>query len=150
MAGYVNKAIIIGNCGQDPEIKEFPDGNKVCNLSVATTEKWTGKDGEKKEKTQWHRVVIRQQGTSKIIDAFISKYVHKGNKVYVEGKIETRDWEQDGVKRYTTEIIVAGPNCSFELLEKAPSGNGANQSDDIPFDPPATNTDLDDQIPDWG
>jgi single-strand DNA-binding protein len=149
MAGYVNKIIVIGNLGSDPDIKEFSDGNKVCNLSVATTEKWTSKDGEKREKTEWHRVVVRQQGTSKIIDAFISKYVKKGNKVYVEGKVETRKWEQDGVTRYTTEIIVAGPNSAFELLERPPKGNGADTSDDVPFDPPAADKPLDDEIPDW-
>jgi len=151
MAGYVNKAIIVGNLGSDPEIKTFPDGNKVCNLSVATTEKWTSKEGEKRERTEWHRVVVRQQGKSKIIDAFIEPYVKKGNKVYVEGSIQTRSWEQDGAKRYTTEIIVSGFNSAFELLERAPKGgNGETKKDDIPFDPPAADTDLDDQIPDWG
>jgi single-strand DNA-binding protein len=150
MAGYVNKAIIIGNLGADPEIKEFPDGNKICNLSVATTEKWTAKDGEKREKTEWHRVVVRQSGSSKIIDAFIGKYVKKGHKVYVEGKIETRKWEQDGTTRYTTEIFVAGPNSSFELLERAPKGDNEKSGSDIPFEKPARiDSELDDQIPGW-
>ena len=152
MAGYVNKAIIVGNLGADPEIKEFPDGNKICNLSVATTEKWTAKDGEKREKTEWHRVVVRQSGSSKIIDAFISKYVKKGHKVYVEGKIETRKWEQDSVTRYTTEIVVAGPNSSFELLERAPKGNNSKpkSDEDVPFEAPATvDAERDDQIPSW-
>ena len=147
MAGYVNKAIIIGNLGADPEIKEFPDGNKVCNMSIATTEKWTAKDGDKREKTEWHRCVVRQSCSSKIIDAFISKYVKKGNKVYAEGKIETRKWEQDGTTRFTTEIVIAGPNSSFELLERAPTGGSGhvNQDKDIPFDPPAEEN----LIPDW-
>jgi len=149
MAGYVNKAIIVGNLGNDPEIKSFDDGNKVCNLSVATTEKWTGKDGEKQEKTEWHRVVVRQSGTSKIIDAFISKYVKKGYKVYVEGKIQTRKWEKDGVNHYTTEIIVAGPNSAFELLEKAPVHN--NEANEPPFDiPTKIDGELQDEIPKWG
>jgi len=149
MAGYVNKAIIIGNLGQEPEIKTFEDGNKVCNLSIATTEKWKDKQGEKVEKTEWHRVVVRQGGTSKIIDAFIEPFVKKGNKVYIEGKIQTRQWEQEGSKRYSTEIIVAGPNSVFELLERPPKKDDYKSSNgDYPQDPPFESS-KQESIPNW-
>ncbi len=117
MAGYVNKVIVVGNLGNDPEIKSFDDGGKIATLSIATTEKWKDRNsGEQREKTEWHRVIIRQNGGSNIINSFIEPYVKKGHKVYVEGKLETRKWDQDGVTRYATEIIVSGPGSSFELL----------------------------------
>jgi len=147
MAGYVNKVIIVGNLGQEPEVRMFNDGNKVCNMSVATTEKWTDQSGEKKEKTEWHRVIVMQRGKSKIIDAFIEPYVKKGNKVYIEGKLETRKWtDNEGKDRYTTEIIVAGPNSAFELLERAPTGGQkAAPPPEEDYDPAATEDD--DEIP---
>jgi len=100
MAGSVNKVIIIGNLGQDPEVRSFPSGGKVCNFSVATSENWKDRNtGERREKTEWHRV----QAFGKLAD-IIGQYVGKGSKLYIEGKIHTRSWEQDGVKRYSTEI----------------------------------------------
>jgi len=147
MAGYVNKAIIVGNLGQDPEVRTFPDGNKVCNLSVATTEKWKNAAGEPQERTEWHRVSVIQRGKSKIIDSFIDPYVKKGNKVYVEGKIETRKWtDKDNNDRYTTEIIVSGPNSNFELLERAPTGG--QRVEPNPAESELSPSDLsDDEIP---
>jgi single-strand DNA-binding protein len=146
MAGYLNKAMIIGNLGRDPEIRSFDNGGKIANLSLATTETWKDKNsGEKREKTEWHRITIRQNGTSRIIDGFIEPYVKKGQKVLVEGKIETRKWtDKDGNDRYSTEIIVAGPNSSFELL----SSSGKSDADDSSFKP-TTEKEFEDTIPDW-
>ncbi len=145
MSGYINKVIVIGNIGKDPEIKSFDNGGKIANLSVATTESWKDKNtGEKKEKTEWHRITIRQNAGNKIIDNFIEPYVKKGHKVYVEGKLETRSWEQEGTTRYTTEIIVSGPNSTFELLD-SPKKN--NEETYLP--PNATPGLEDNTIPDW-
>ncbi len=99
MAG-VNKVIIVGRLGQDPEIKYLENGNAVTNFSVATSEKWT-KDGQVNEKTEWHRVVAFGK-----LAEICAKYLHKGKEVFLEGKLQTRSWEQDGVKRYSTEIVV--------------------------------------------
>jgi single-strand DNA-binding protein len=99
MAG-VNKVILVGNLGQDPEIRYMPDGTAVANFSVATSETWKDKQtGEKKERTEWHRVVAWR-----VLGELCGKYLSKGSKVYVEGKLQTRSWEKDGVTRYTTEI----------------------------------------------
>ena len=107
MARGINKVIIIGNCGSDPETKHFPDGGSVTNVTVATSESWKDKTtGEQKEKTEWHRVVFRDRGNFKLGE-IAGQYLKKGSKIYVEGKLQTRDWEQDGVKRYTTEIIAS-------------------------------------------
>jgi single-strand DNA-binding protein len=100
MAG-VNKVIVIGNLGQDPEIRYMPDGTAVANFSVATSDTWKDKQtGEKKERTEWHRIVAWRQ-----LGELCGKYLSKGRKVYVEGKLQTRSWEKDGVTRYTTEIV---------------------------------------------
>ena len=107
MARGINRVIIIGNCGSDPETKHFPDGGSVTNVTVATSESWKDKTtGEQKEKTEWHRVVFRDRGNFKLGE-IAGQYLKKGSKIYVEGKLQTRDWEQDGVKRYTTEIIAS-------------------------------------------
>ena len=107
MARGINKVIIIGNCGSDPETKHFPDGGSVTNVTVATSESWKDKStGEQKEKTEWHRVVFKDRGNFKLGE-IAGQYLKKGSKIYVEGKLQTRDWEQDGVKRYTTEIIAS-------------------------------------------
>lgn len=97
----VNKAIIIGNLGSDPELRSTPGGNSVCNFNVATNEAWTGKDNEKHERTEWHRIVVWGKTAENC-----AKYLTKGRQVYVEGNLQTRSWEdKDGVKRYTTEIV---------------------------------------------
>jgi len=107
MSRGINKAIIIGHCGSDPETKHFPDGGSVTNVTVATSESWKDKStGEQKEKTEWHRVVFKDRGNFKLGE-IAGQYLKKGSKIYVEGKLQTRDWEQDGVKRYTTEIIAS-------------------------------------------
>jgi len=96
-----NKAILVGNVGQDPEIRHNTAGEPIANISLATSEKWTNKDGEKQEKTEWHRIVI----FGKLADV-VQKYVKKGDKLYIEGKIQTRKWEKDGIARYSTEIVL--------------------------------------------
>lgn len=102
MVRGVNKVILVGTCGQDPEIKYMPSGDAVCNLSLATSEQWKDKQsGEKKEKTEWHRVTLFGK-----VAEIAGEYLRKGSQCYIEGKLQTREWEKDGIKRYTTEIIV--------------------------------------------
>jgi single-strand DNA-binding protein len=103
MAGSVNRVTILGTLGRDPEVKSFQTGDKIAELSVATSERWTSKDGEKKEKTEWHKVVIRNDNLVR----FAESSLKKGAKVYVEGQLQTREWlDQAGVKKYATEIMV--------------------------------------------
>ncbi|KPA91656.1 MULTISPECIES: single-stranded DNA-binding protein [Pseudomonas] len=102
MARGVNKVILVGTCGQDPEVRYLPNGNAVTNLSLATSEQWTDKQtGQKVEKTEWHRVAMFGK-----VAEIAGEYLRKGSQVYIEGKLQTREWEKDGIKRYTTEIIV--------------------------------------------
>lgn len=96
----VNKVIIIGNLGRDPETRYMPDGGAITNVSVATTDKWKDKNGEMQEKTEWHRVAFFGK-----LAEIAGEYLKKGSQVYVEGRLQTREWEKDGVKRYTTEIV---------------------------------------------
>ena len=103
MARGINKVILVGNVGQDPETRYMPNGGAVTNLSVATSESWKDKNsGEQQERTEWHRIVFYQR-----LAEIVAEYVKKGSKVYVEGSLRTRSWEQDGVKRYATEIIAS-------------------------------------------
>lgn len=104
MAGSVNKVIIVGNLGADPEIRDLPSGQKVANLRVATSEQWTDRaSGEKRERTEWHTVSVFDQNAAQ----YAQNYLKKGNKVYIEGRVETRNWQdQSGADRYSTEIIV--------------------------------------------
>ena len=115
----VNKVIIVGTLGQDPEVKYLTNGNAVCNLSLATSEEWKDKQtGEKKSKTEWHRVVMFGK-----IAEIAGEYCRKGSQVYIEGKLETREWEKDGVKRYTTEIKV-DMQGTMQLLGGKPADGG--------------------------
>jgi len=116
----LNKCTIIGNLGQDPEIRFAANGNAIANFSVATTEKWKDKNGERQEKTEWHRVTI----FGKLAEV-VEKYVHKSSKVYIEGKLSTRKWtDKEGVDRYTTEIVVDGFNGSLIMLDSKGAGSG--------------------------
>jgi single-strand DNA-binding protein len=128
MAGSVNKVILIGNLGRDPEIRRMQNGNPVCNLSLATTDSWRDKQtGEKREKTEWHRVVIFNEGLCRVAE----NYLKKGSKVYIEGSLQTRDWEdQSGQKRYSTEIVLQGFNGNLTMLDgrDGPSGSGGSGS----------------------
>lgn len=119
MAGSVNKVILIGNVGNDPEIKSMQSGDRVANLSIATSESWKDKaTGERKEKTEWHRVVVFNQNLVGIVES----YIKKGAKVYVEGQLETRSWEQDGQKKYTTEIVLTRFKGEITMLDSRNSG----------------------------
>ena len=165
MAGSVNKVIIIGNLGQDPEVRNFPSGGKVCNFSVATSENWKDKNtGERRERTEWHRVSI----TSEPLVRVAEQYLRKGSKVYLEGQLETRKWQdQSGQDKYTTEVVLRPYRSELTMLDgrsensqgdgymadqsggqsgggymadqSGPQGGGATS--------PAPSADLDDEIP---
>ena len=161
MAGSVNKVILVGNLGKDPEIRRTQDGRPIANLSVATSESWRDKaTGERKEKTEWHRVVIFSEPLCKIVE----QYLKKGAKVYIEGALQTRKWtDQAGVEKYSTEVVLQGFNSTLTMLDGRSGGGGGNfASDDSTGDfgasgassPPrravaagARNSDMDDDIP---
>lgn len=118
MAGSVNKVIIIGNLGKDPEVRSFQNGGKVCNLSVATSESWKDKNtGERRERTEWHSVAITNEHLVRLAE----QYLRKGSKVYIEGKLETRKWQdQSGQDRYTTEVVLRPYGGTLEMLDSKP------------------------------
>lgn len=122
MARGVNKVILVGTCGQDPEVRYLPNGNAVTNLSLATSEQWTDKQsGQKVEKTEWHRVSMFGK-----VAEIAGEYLRKGSQVYIEGKLQTREWEKDGIKRYTTEIVV-DMQGTMQLLGGRPQNQGSDQ-----------------------
>ncbi|MDT8856084.1 single-stranded DNA-binding protein [Paracoccaceae bacterium Fryx2] len=123
MAGSVNKVIIVGNLGRDPEVRSFQNGGKVVNLNIATSESWRDKaTGERKEKTEWHRVAILNENLAKIAE----QYLRKGSTVYIEGQLETRKWQdQSGVEKYTTEIVLRPFRGELTLLGGRAEGGGA-------------------------
>lgn len=157
MAGSVNKTILLGNLGADPEIKSFANGGRVANLRIATSESWKDKGtGEKKERTEWHTVVLQSDGLVGVAE----RYLKKGSKVYIEGQLRTRKWQdQSGADRYSTEVSVGGIGGVLTMLDSAPGqagsprteqrqtgGGGANNS--FKTDPSGGfATDLDDDIP---
>jgi single-strand DNA-binding protein len=128
MAGSVNKVILVGNLGKDPEIRRTQDGRPIANLSVATSENWRDKaTGERKEKTEWHRVVIFSEGLAKIAE----QYLKKGAKVYVEGQLQTRKWtDQSGVEKYSTEVVLQGFNAVLTMLDGRSGGGGGGFADE--------------------
>ena len=121
MAGSVNKVILLGNLGQDPDIRSMQNGKKVCTFSIATSDSWKDKEtGEKKEKTEWHRVVVFNEGLIGVVE----NYIKKGTKVYVEGSLQTRKWTDDkGTEKYTTEIVIQGYGGRIDIV----SAKGNNQ-----------------------
>jgi len=123
MAGSVNKVILVGNLGADPEVRRMQDGRPVVNLRVATSETWRDKaTGERKERTEWHRVVIFNEGLAKVAE----QYLKKGSKVYLEGALQTRKWQdKDGQERYSTEVVLQGFNSQLTMLDRAGAGAGA-------------------------
>ena len=127
MAGSVNKVILIGNLGADPEVRRTQDGRPIANLRVATSETWRDKaTGERKERTEWHRVVIFNEGLAKIAE----QYLKKGSKVYLEGSLQTRKWQdQSGQDRYSTEVVLQGFNAQLTMLDRAGGGGGDFSSD---------------------
>jgi len=138
----VNKAIIIGNLGKAPEVRSFPNGGKVCNLTVATSEKWKDKQtGEQRERTEWHRVAIMSEPLVRIAE----QYLRKGSKVYLEGQIETRKWQdQSGQDRYSTEIVLRPYGGVIVLLD---SKQGGDRPAPQQQEQAAGHHDLDDEIP---
>src|ERR1700758_342315 len=126
MAGSVNKVILVGNLGKDPEIRRTQDGRPIANLSVATSETWRDRaTGERKEKTEWHRVVIFNEGLAKVAE----QYLKKGAKVYVEGQLQTRKWtDQSGAEKYTTEVVLQGFNSNLTMLDGR--GGGGSFADE--------------------
>ena len=119
MAGSVNKVILVGNLGKDPEIRRTQDGRPIANLSIATSELWRDKNtGEKKEKTEWHRVVIFNENLCKVAE----QYLKKGAKVYIEGQLQTRKWQdQSGAEKYSTEVVLQGFNGQLTMLDGRPA-----------------------------
>tara|TARA_R110002110_G_scaffold8277_19_gene41532 strand:+ start:755 stop:1264 length:510 start_codon:yes stop_codon:yes gene_type:complete len=122
MAGSVNKVILIGNLGRDPEVRSFQNGGKVCNLRIATSETWKDKNtGERREKTEWHSVAIFNEGLVRIAE----QYLKKGSKVYIEGQLQTRKWQdQSGQDRYSTEVVLQGFNGTLTMLDGRGEGSG--------------------------
>jgi single-strand DNA-binding protein len=162
MAGSVNKVILVGNLGKDPEIRRTQDGRPIANLSIATSETWRDKGtGERKEKTEWHRVVIFSEPLCKIVE----QYLKKGAKVYIEGALQTRKWtDQSGVEKYSTEVVLQGFNSTLTMLEGRSGGGGgsfgSDDAGDFGSSSPASsaprravaagggrNSDMDDDIP---
>ncbi|MBO0764981.1 MAG: single-stranded DNA-binding protein [Hyphomicrobiaceae bacterium] len=123
MAGSVNKVILVGNLGKDPEIRRTQDGRPIANLRLATTESWRDKaTGEKRERTEWHGVVIFNEGLCRVVE----QYLKKGSKVYIEGQLQTRKWQaQDGQDRYTTEVVLQNFNSQLVLLDRPGDRPGA-------------------------
>lgn len=133
MAGSINKVILVGNVGKDPDVRRTQDGRPIVNLTLATSETWRDKStGERKEKTEWHRVVIFNEGLCKVAE----QYVHKGSKLYIEGALQTRKWtDKDGIEKYSTEVVLQGFNSQLTMLD---SRDGAK---------PAESEELDDELP---
>lgn len=145
--GSLNKATIIGHLGADPEIKSFQDGGKIANLRIATSESWKDKQtGERKERTEWHSVVISGDGLVGVAE----KYLRKGSQVYVEGGLRTRKWtDRDGNDRYSTEIVLSGPRAVLTMLDKKGDGQGSSGNRHQNQNGFGTDDHLDDDIPGW-
>ena len=151
MAGSLNKVLLIGRLGADPEIKQMVNGKSVARISIATSNTWKDKNtGEKKEKTEWHRIVIFNEGLVNVVQ----QYVKKGAQVYIEGQLTTRKWkdEKSGVDRYSTEVVLQGFNSSFKILSSKNNQientkNGDFQKSELPNEENVTSNDLDDEIP---
>ena len=153
MAGSVNKVILIGNLGRDPEVRQTQDGRPVVNFTLATNESWKDRQtGERRERTEWHRVVIFGEGLADIAQ----RYLHKGSKVYLEGELRTRKWtDQSGQERYTTEVVLSGFRAALTMLDSRADGGGGGGRDygggEPAGAPPAAAdsaaSDLDDDIP---
>ena len=156
MAGSVNKVILIGNLGRDPEIRQTKDGRPIANLSVATSETWKDKmSGERRKRTEWHRVVVFSEGLARIAE----QYLKKGSKVYVEGQLQTRKWQdQNGQDRYSTEVVLQGFGGVLTMLDGRREGAGGGMGDfgggpDDGFNAPSSgggggqSYELDDDIP---
>ena len=153
MAGSVNKVILVGNLGRDPEVRQTQDGRPVVNMSVATSESWKDRQtGERRERTEWHRVVIFSEGLADVAQ----RYLRKGSKVYLEGQLQTRKWtDQSGQEKYTTEVVLSGFRGTLTMLDSRGDGGGRGDygGGEPAGAPPAardsgpSSSDLDDDIP---
>jgi single-strand DNA-binding protein len=126
MAGSVNKVILVGNLGADPETRSFQNGGKVCNLRIATSESWKDRNsGDRQERTEWHTVAIFSEGLVGVAERFL----RKGSKIYIEGQLRTRKWQdQNGQDRYSTEVVLQGPGAVLTMLDGAPGAGGGERS----------------------
>jgi len=151
MAGSLNKVLLIGRLGADPEIKQMVNGKNVARISLATSNTWKDKNtGEKKEKTEWHRIVIFNEGLVNVVQ----QYVKKGAQVYIEGQLTTRKWrdEKSGTDKYSTEIVLQGFNSAFKILSSKNNQienlkDDPNEKSSLPDEENVTSNDLDDKIP---
>jgi len=146
MAGSVNKVILVGNLGKDPEVRRMTSGDPVVNLSLATSESWKDKaSGERKEKTEWHRVVIFNKNLAEVAE----KYLRKGSKVYVEGQLQTRKWtDKDGAEKYSTEVVLQNFRGELTMLDGKGDGSGGARSGGAGEAPASFQRDeMDDEIP---
>lgn len=155
MAGSVNKVILVGNLGRDPEVRTFQNGGKVCNLRIATSENWRDKNtGERRERTEWHSVAIFSEPLAKVAE----QYLKKGSKVYIEGQLETRKWQdQSGQDRYSTEVVLRPYRSELTILDSRGGADGGAGSSDTGYGggggrddyaaPDSSSTGLDDDIP---
>lgn len=151
MAGSINKVILVGNLGADPEVRATQDGREICNLRVATSESWKDKNtGERREKTEWHRVVIFNDNLTRVA----KEYLRKGSKIYIEGQLQTRKWtNKDGIEQYSTEVVLQGFNGNLTMLDKPDRGARAESGgDDFAASAPqqrarVAEAALDDEIP---
>ena len=151
MAGSLNKVQLIGRLGADPEVKQMVNGKSVARLSIATSQTWKDKSsGEKKEKTEWHRIVVFNEGLVNVVQ----QYLKKGAQVYIEGQLTTRKWkdEKSGLDRYSTEVVLQGFNSSFKILSSKNNQTGSLQDNtseksSLPNDESISSNDLDDEIP---
>tara|TARA_B100000579_G_C22723132_1_gene800425 strand:+ start:638 stop:1108 length:471 start_codon:yes stop_codon:yes gene_type:complete len=146
MVGSVNKVILLGNLGRDPEIRAMQSGSKMAAFSMATSKRWKDRNTqEQKEKTSWHNIVVFGDGLVDIVE----KYVKKGSKLYVEGELQTRKWQdQDGKDRYTTEVVLQGYNCNLTLLDSRSSGNQSLESQTEPTQSQSSNNNIESQVSD--
>jgi len=154
MAGSVNKVILVGNLGKDPEIRSFPNGGRVANFSIATSESWKDKaTGERKERTEWHRISVLNE----VLIGVVEKYVKKGSKLYIEGQLETRKYEKDGRDVYTTEVVLRPFRGELTMLDSK-GGGSSSAANDYAAEPIAaaggggsfaasSKNDMDDEIP---
>ena len=154
MSGSVNKVILVGNLGADPEIRQTQDGRPIANLRIATSERWKDRNsGERRERTEWHRVVVFSEGLCRIIE----QYVKKGSKLYLEGQLQTRKWQdQSGQDRYSTEVVLQGFNATMTILDSRQQDGGGGQKQPAQEDASQDNAqdssvdyskELDDDVP---
>ncbi len=148
MAGSINKVILLGNLGADPEVRHSNDGNKIVSFSLATTDTWKNKSGERQDKTEWHRIVVFSQGLCEVAE----KYLKKGSKVYIEGQVRTRKWQDNsGQEKYTTEIVLSNFSSNLIMCDRNSSmGDSSIPDNEIadsttPID--SSSLDIDDELP---